>query len=60
MHREENLYKDQNRYVIQSWACDYGIYDTVKGRFIGKPIEIYHEAVIILDWLLIAVELKDI
>lgn len=52
MHREENLYKDQNRYVIQAWSCNYGIYDTVKGRFIGKPIKSYHEAVIILDWLL--------
>lgn len=60
MYPHENLYKNQNRYVIQSWVCDYGIYDTHIGRFIGKPINSYDEAVIILEWLLIAVEFKEI
>ena len=60
MSPQENLYKKQNTYVIKAWVCDWGIYDTVKGKFIGKPINSYPEAVLILEWLLTAVEFKDI
>ena len=60
MDPQVNLYKNPNTYVIKSWVCDWGIWDTVKGKFIGKPLNSYPEAVLILEWLLTAVEFKDI
>lgn len=42
----------KQRYTLQSWVCDYGIYDNVQKKFIGQPIESYKEAKIIYQWFL--------
>ena len=60
MHPQQNLYKNKNTYLIICWVSDWGIFNTVKGQFIGKPINSYLEALLILEWLLSAVESKDI
>lgn len=39
-----------NRFVVQAWVCDYGIYDINKHSFVGTPIESYREAEIICKW----------
>ena len=39
-----------DRYEVQSWVCDYGIYDNVARKFIGDPIDFYKDAIIICKW----------
>ena len=40
----------KDRYEIRSWVCDYGIFDTQIGEFIGLPIDSYNEAEVVLSW----------
>ena len=39
-----------NQFTVESWVCDYGIYDNVNKCFIGKPISSYKQALTLLDW----------
>lgn len=34
----EAVYQSKPRYVVQSWVCDWGIYDTINKCYIGKPL----------------------
>lgn len=40
----------KNRYTIESWVCDWGIYDSCSSKFVGKPIGSYYEALLVLQW----------
>lgn len=59
MITDRNLYSKQTRYVIQSWVCDWGIYDTVESKFIGIPLDSYSQAVAVLLWLIDYFEISE-
>lgn len=44
-------YSKPYRYVVQNWVCDYGVYDTLSGDFIGNPIKSQIECIMIVNFL---------
>ncbi|WP_411973400.1 hypothetical protein ACLCDV_08170 [Sphingobacterium sp. Lzh-3] len=39
-----------DRYIVQSWVCDYGVWDIDNRKFIGYPIDSFRDANIICSW----------
>lgn len=48
--REVNPVKSE-RYFVQAWACDYGIWDADACKFIGSLIDTNREADLICEYL---------
>lgn len=52
MDRKEYAIYLRNRYKIESWVCDWGVFDNEKKEFIGNVINSSKEANLILDWFI--------
>lgn len=39
-----------NRYIVEDWVCDFGIWDNIEGKFVGNPIDSFRDANMICDW----------
>lgn len=52
--------KYKQRFTIESWVCDWGIYDNLKKKFIGKPLDTHKDALVVLHWLLMAIDYKEL
>ncbi len=48
----------KKRFTIESWVCDWGIYDNEKMKFIGKPLYSYNDALLVLLWFEMALDYK--
>lgn len=50
MNTTEKKIQIKNRYTIEAWVCDWGIYDNWTYKFIGNPIDSYSEALLVIKW----------
>lgn len=48
------------RYSIESWVCDWGIYDNHRKQFIGSPLASYPLACSVLEWFLISIKYNEL
>ena len=47
-------------FTIREWVADWGVFSEKKQKFIGKPLPSYPDALMVLNWLKMGIDNKEI